>query len=176
MARIEGERAFKPLNISVITVSDTRTKETDTSGDVLEKLIVEAGHKCLRREIIRDNIDLIMSAVEQRIEDPDTHVVITTGGTGLTGRDVTVEAVRPLFDKEIEGFSVLMHMISYQSIGTSTLSSRACAGLTQGTLIFSIPGSPGACKDAWNGILKLQLDSRHKPCNLVELMPRFRER
>jgi molybdopterin adenylyltransferase len=176
MARIEGEREFKPLNIAVITISDTRTKADDSSGDTLQKLLTEAGHKCARREIIRDNIDLIMSTVEQLIEAPEVNVIITTGGTGLTGRDVTVEAVRPLFDKEIEGFSTLMHMLSYQTIGPSTLSSRACAGLTPGTLIFCVPGSPGACKDAWNGILKFQLDARHKPCNLVELMPRFRER
>lgn len=176
MSRIEGEREFKPLNIAVITISDTRTKDNDSSGDTLEKLLTEAGHVCVGREIVRDIVDAVMIAVESRIEDADTHVIITTGGTGLTGRDVTVEAVRPLFDKEIEGFSVLMHMLSYQSIGTSTMSSRACAGVSQGKLVFSIPGSPGACKDAWNGILKYQLDARHKPCNLVELMPRFRER
>ena len=175
MPGIDEKRPFHPLNIAVLTISDTRTKEDDRSGDRLEKMITDAGHKCIARQIIKDEIDAIRAAARAHIDDSGTDVVITTGGTGLTGRDVTVEAIRPLYHKEIEGFSVLMHMLSHETVGTSTIASRACAGLAGGTMLFSLPGSPGACKDAWNGILVHQLDSRHKPCNLVELMPRFLE-
>ena len=175
MAQIDGKRDFKPLNIAILTISDTRTPDDDRSGDRLEKMARDAGHNCLSREIIKDERDAIQVAVQSHIDSAGTDVVITTGGTGLTGRDVTVEAIKPLYDKEISGFSVLMHMLSYETVGTSTMASRACAGLASGTMLFSLPGSPGACKDAWNGILVHQLDSRHKPCNLVELMPRFLE-
>jgi len=175
MSKIEGKRDFKPLSIAIMTISDTRSPDDDSSGDRLEKMAVEAGHNCASRQIVKDEIPAIRAAIRAHINNPDVDVVITTGGTGLTGRDVTVEAVRPLYDKEIEGFSVLMHVLSLKTVGTSTMSSRACAGLAKGTLLFSIPGSPGACKDAWNGILIEQLDARHKPCNLVELMPRFNE-
>ena len=175
MPGIDEKRPFHPLNIAVLTISDTRTKEDDRSGDRLEKMLTDAGHKCISRQIVRDEKEAIQIAIEHHIDSAQTDVVITTGGTGLTGRDVTVEAVTPLYDKKIEGFSVLMHMLSYETVGTSTMASRACAGLAKGTMLFSLPGSPGACKDAWHGILVHQLDSRHKPCNLVELMPRFME-
>ncbi len=175
MHGIDEKRDFKSLNIAILTISDTRTKEDDRSGDRLQKMAEDAGHACVSREIIKDEIASIQQALRLHIEASGTDVVITTGGTGLTGRDVTVEAARPLYDKEIEGFSVLMHMLSYQTVGTSTMASRACAGLAKGTMLFSLPGSPGACKDAWNGILLHQLDSRHGPCNLVALMPRFME-
>ena len=175
MSKIDEKRPFHPLHIAVLTISDTRTPEDDRSGDRLQKMLTDAGHKCISREIIKDEKEAIQVAIEHHIDDKGTDVVITTGGTGLTGRDVTVEAVTPLYDKNIEGFSVLMHMLSYETVGTSTMASRACAGLAKGTMLFSLPGSPGACKDAWNGILVHQLDSRHKPCNLVELMPRFLE-
>lgn len=175
MSKIDGKRDFLPLNIAILTISDTRTPEDDRSGDRLEKMATDAGHKCASRQIIKDEIPDIQQAIKEHIANPDVDVAITTGGTGLTGRDVTVEAVKPLYDKEIDGFSVLMHMLSHETVGTSTMASRACAGLAKGTMLFSLPGSPGACKDAWNGILVQQLDSRHKPCNLVELMPRFLE-
>ncbi|MCF6198914.1 MAG: molybdenum cofactor biosynthesis protein B [Hyphomicrobiaceae bacterium] len=175
MPGIDEKRDFHPLHIAVLTISDTRTKEDDRSGDRLEKMLTEAGHSCISRQIITDDKDDIQAAIKKHIHDTGTDVVITTGGTGLTGRDVTVEAVTPLYDKKIDGFSVLMHMLSYQTVGTSTMASRACAGLANGTMLFSLPGSPGACKDAWNGILVHQLDSRHGPCNLVALMPRFLE-
>ena len=175
MSHIDETKTFKPLNIAVLTISDTRTPQDDRSGDRLEKMLCEAGHKCNERQIIPDEIPSIREAVQSHIDAAGIDVVITTGGTGLTGRDVTVEAVKPLYDKEIEGFAVLMHMLSYQTVGTSTMASRACAGLAKGTMLFTLPGSPGACKDAWTGILVHQLDSRHKPCNLVTLMPRFLE-
>jgi molybdenum cofactor biosynthesis protein B len=175
MAKIDGKRDFLPLNIAILTISDTRIPEDDRSGDRLEKMATDAGHICISRQIIKDEIEAIQAAIKTHIDDSGCDVAITTGGTGLTGRDVTVEAVTPLYDKEISGFSTLMHMLSYETVGTSTMASRACAGLAKGTMLFSLPGSPGACKDAWNGILVHQLDARHKPCNLVELMPRFLE-
>ncbi len=175
MSRIDKTKTFQPLNIAILTISDTRTPQDDRSGDRLEKMLKEAAHNCVSRQIIKDEIPFIRGAVQSHIDDAGTDVVITTGGTGLTGRDVTVEAIKPLYDKEIEGFAVLMHMLSYQTVGTSTMASRACAGLAKGTMLFTLPGSPGACKDAWNGILVTQLDNRHKPCNLVTLMPRFLE-
>ncbi len=176
MSKIDHKCDFLPLNIAILTISDTRTPQDDRSGDRLEKMLTKAGHKCISRQIVKDDKEAIQEAVESCIDDHGTDVVITTGGTGLTGRDVTVEAVKPLYDKEIDGFSTLMHMVSHKTVGTSTIASRACAGLAKGTMLFSLPGSPGACKDAWNGILVHQLDNRHKPCNLVQLMPRFLER
>jgi molybdenum cofactor biosynthesis protein B len=175
MARIDDSRPFIPVRIAVLTVSDTREIANDTSGDTLAKLIAEAGHVLAGRAITKDDIAAIRARVEGWIADPAVDVVITTGGTGFTGRDVTVEAVKPLFEKEIDGFSVAFHMISWAKIETSTIQSRACGGVAHGTYIFCLPGSPGACKDGWNGILKWQLDNRHRPCNLVEIMPRLEE-
>jgi molybdopterin adenylyltransferase len=175
MAKIDESFEFKPLRIATLTVSDTREKATDKSGDVLEAMIGEAGHTLARREIVTDDMTAIRATVESWIADAQIDVVITTGGTGFTGRDVTPDAVKPLFEKEIEGFSVIFHMLSFQSVATSTIQSRACGGTANGTYVFCLPGSPGACKDAWNGILKWQLDSRHRPCNLVDIMPRLKE-
>jgi molybdopterin adenylyltransferase len=175
MSRIDETRPFIPVRIAVLTVSDTRTKKTDKSGPLLVNMITEAGHKLAEHAVVEDDPKLIRKQVKRWIKDPEVDVVITTGGTGFTGRDVTPEAVTPLFDKEIDGFAVLFHMLSYQTVGTSTVQSRACAGLAKGTYIFCLPGSPGACKDGWNGILKAQLDIRHRPCSFVEIMPRLTE-
>ena len=175
MNRIDETRPFIPVRIAVLTVSDTRTKKTDKSGPLLVSMIKEAGHEVAEQAIAEDNEKAIRRQVKRWIKDPQVDVVITTGGTGFTGRDVTPEAVKPLFEKEIEGFSVLFHMLSYQSVGTSTVQSRACGGLAHGTYIFCVPGSPGACTDAWNGILKAQLDNRHRPCSFIEIMPRLQE-
>jgi len=175
MPGIDDSLPFHPLNIAVLTVSDTRTLETDTSGQTLSDRIEAAGHTLAARHILRDDREAVRDQVTEWMKDAGVDVVITTGGTGLTGRDITVEALTPLFDKVIDGFSVLFHMVSFEMIGTSTVQSRACAGLAGETLIFCLPGSPGAVKDGWDKILKLQLDSRHKPCNFVDLMPRFGE-
>lgn len=176
MHGINEDLEFKPVRIAVLTVSDTRTRANDTSGDLLQQRIEAAGHAVAARELVRDDVEKIRAVVSGWIEDPAIDAVISTGGTGLTGRDVTVEAVRPLFEKEIEGFSVIFHMVSYESVGLSTLQSRACAGLAKGTFMFCLPGSNGACKDGWDKVISHQLDSRHKPCNLVELMPRLMEK
>jgi molybdopterin adenylyltransferase len=173
--KIDENLPFKPVRIAVLTISDTRTPADDKSGNTLAELIGEAGHTLADRAIVRDDVAAIRAAVQRWAADTAVDVVITTGGTGLTGRDVTVEAVRPLFEKEIDGFSVLMHMISFEKIGTSTIQSRATAGVANDTYIFCLPGSPGACRDAWNGILKFQLDFRYRPCNFVEIMPRLGE-
>ena len=175
MNRIDETRPFVPVRIAVLTVSDTRTPKTDKSGPLLVSMIKEAGHELAEHAIVADDPKSIRKQVKRWIKDPEVDVVITTGGTGFTGRDVTPEAVKPLFEKEIEGFSVLFHMLSYQTVGTSTVQSRACGGLAQGTYIFCVPGSPGACTDAWNGILKHQLDNRHRPCSFIEIMPRLNE-
>ncbi|MBL9097995.1 MAG: molybdenum cofactor biosynthesis protein B [Alphaproteobacteria bacterium] len=174
-SRIDETKTFLPVRIAVLTVSDTRGPENDTSGDTLVERLTGAGHALAERALLRDDVAMIREQLKRWIATPDIDVIITTGGTGLTGRDVTVEAMRPLFDKEIDGFSVLFHQISYEKVGTSTIQSRACAGLATGTLLFALPGSTGAVKDGWDGILKWQLDSRHRPCNFVELMPRFEE-
>jgi molybdopterin adenylyltransferase len=166
---------FTSVNIAVLTVSDTRTRETDTSGTILCDRITKCGHILADRKIVADEIGAIQSQVRAWIDNPSINVIITTGGTGLTGRDVTPEALRPLFEKEIDGFGVVWHMVSYQSVGLSTLQSRACAGLANSTFIFALPGSNGACKDGWDKVIRWQLDSRHKPCNMVELMPRLGE-
>lgn len=176
MHGINESLEFKPVRVAVLTVSDTRTRETDTSGDVLEDRIKSAGHEIAGREIVRDDPEAIQSIVSGWIEDAGVDVVITTGGTGLTGRDITPEALKPLFDKEIEGFSVIFHQVSFQTVGLSTLQSRAVAGLAKDTFIFALPGSNGAVKDGWDKVISYQLDSRHKPCNLVELMPRLLEK
>src|SRR6516164_1828737 len=175
MTRIDESLPFKPVRIAVLTVSDTRTPKEDKSGALLAGMLQEDGHELAAQAIVKDEIDLIQSQIKTWIADPAVDAIITTGGTGLTGRDVTPEAVRPLFEKEIDGFSVLMHMLSFQKIGTSTIQSRALAGVAGGTYIFCVPGSPGACKDAWTMILRFQLDFRHKPCNMVEIMPRLME-
>jgi molybdenum cofactor biosynthesis protein B len=176
MPKIDESRPFIPLNIAVLTVSDTRDMASDKSGGLLADLITAAGHVLADRAIVADEIEAIRAKVRSWIDNPEIDAVVTTGGTGFTGRDVTPEAVRPLFDKEIDGFSVVFHMISFEKVATSTVQSRACAGLAGRTLIFCLPGSPGACRDAWTGILAWQLDNRHRPCNFVEIMPRFGER
>ena len=172
---IDETIAFVPVRIAVLTVSDTRTAENDTSGDTLAARIAEAGHVLAARKLLRDDVEKIAIQLTEWIDDANIDVVISTGGTGLTGRDVTVEAMKPLFDKEIDGFSALFHQISYEKIGTSTIQSRACGGVARGTYLFALPGSTGAVKDGWDGILKFQLDIRHRPCNLVEIMPRLTE-
>jgi molybdopterin adenylyltransferase len=166
---------FVPVNIAVLTVSDTRDMASDRSGQTLQERIEAAGHRCAAREIVRDETDLIEAVLRRWIADRQVDCVISTGGTGITGRDVTPEAFKRVLEKEIEGFGELFRMISYQKIGTSTMQSRALGGVAEGTYLFALPGSTGACKDAWDDILKFQLDSRHRPCNLVELMPRLRE-
>jgi molybdenum cofactor biosynthesis protein B len=166
---------FVPLAIAVLTVSDTRSLEGDRSGDTLVDRLVKAGHRLAARAIVQDEIDAIQAQVRAWIEDPGIDVVISTGGTGFTGRDVTPEAVEPLFEKRMDGFSAVFHRLSYDKIGTSTIQSRATGGVAGATYIFVLPGSPGACKDAWDGILAQQLDYRHRPCNFVEIMPRLDE-
>lgn len=173
--RIDESIAFVPVRIAVLTVSDTRNASNDTSGDALAARIAEAGHVLAARTLLRDDQEQITARLRSWIADPAIDVVISTGGTGLTGRDVTVEAFRSLFEKEIDGFSVLMHMLSYEKVGTSTIQSRSLAGVSRGTYIFCVPGSPGACRDAWTLILRHQLDFRHRPCNMVEIMPRLME-
>ena len=175
MPRIDETRPFIPVRIAVLTVSDTRDLASDKSGATLADMIQADGHVLADRAIARDDIGEIRARVQGWIEDPAIDVVITTGGTGFTGRDVTPEALRPLFEKEIDGFSTVFHMISFQKIETWTMQSRGCGGLAHGTYIFCLPGSPGACRDAWGGILKWQLDNRHRPCNFVEIMPRLEE-
>jgi molybdenum cofactor biosynthesis protein B len=172
---IDDTLPFLPVNIAVLTVSDTRDLSTDRSGQTLQDRIEAAGHRCAAREILRDEADLIEAQLRRWIADPAIDCVITTGGTGITGRDVTPEAFKRVLHKEIEGFGELFRMLSYQKIGTSTIQSRALGGVADGTYLFALPGSTGACKDAWDDILVWQLDSRHRPCNLVELMPRLRE-
>ena len=175
MPKLDETRPFIPVRIAVLTVSDTRGLSDDKSGDTLVHMIGEARHEVADRAIVKDDVEAIRTKVRAWIADPNVDVVISTGGTGFTGRDVTPEAIKPLFEKEIEGFSTIFHMLSFDKVGTSTIQSRACGGLAQGTYIFCLPGSPGACKDAWNGILVHQLDNRHRPCNLVEIMPRLQE-
>jgi molybdopterin adenylyltransferase len=175
MAKIDDSRPFIPVRIAVLTVSDTRDLSEDKSGDTLASMIAADGHRLAARALVKDDVAAIRQMVEGWIADPRIDVVISTGGTGFTGRDVTPEALKPLFEKEIDGFSVVFHMLSYEKIATSTIQSRACGGVARGTYIFCLPGSPGACKDAWNGILKYQLDNRHRPCNFVEIMPRLEE-
>lgn len=175
MNRIDESRPFVPLKIAVLTVSDTRSLDEDRSGGTLAARIEEAGHELAARRIVTDDIPVIQDVVSGWIGDPSIDVVITTGGTGFTGRDVTPDALEPLFEKRMDGFSEVFHRISYDKIGTSTIQSRATGGVAGATYIFVLPGSPGACKDAWDGILKWQLDYRHMPCNFVEIMPRLDE-
>ena len=174
--RIDTSKKFVPVKIAVITVSDTRTIENDTSGNVLIERLNLAGHELAHHSIVKDDSDLIEILLNKLINDESVDIIITTGGTGVTGRDVTTEAFDRVCEKEIEGFGELFRSLSYQKIGTSSLQSRATAGVAKGTYLFAVPGSPGACKDAWDGILLHQLDIRHKPCNFVELIPRLREK
>jgi molybdenum cofactor biosynthesis protein B len=173
---IDEKKTFQPVNIAILTVSDTRTRANDTSGDVLECRIADAGHHLAVRTIITDQKDEIVQCLRNWINDPNIDVVISSGGTGLTGRDVTPEAFRAVFEKEIDGFSAVFHRVSFEKIGTSTVQSRACGGVANGTYLFALPGSPGAVKDGWDGILKSQLDSRHGPCNFIGIMPRLKGR
>ncbi len=172
---IDDSLPFKPVRIALLTVSDSRSADDDRSGDKLEELLTRAGHILAARAIIPDEGALIVSRLHNWIDDPEVDVVITTGGTGVTGRDVTPEALHRLDGKDIPGFGELFRWLSFQTIGTSTIQSRACAVVARGTYIFALPGSTGAVTDAWEGILSTQLDSRHKPCNFVELMPRLME-
>jgi molybdenum cofactor biosynthesis protein B len=175
MSKIKGERGFIAVNIAVMTVSDSRTADNDTSGQVLVDRLTGAGHSLADRTIVADDQNLIIAKLKAWIGDPEIDAVISTGGTGVTGRDVTPEAFNAVFEKEIPGFGELFRWISYAKIKTSAIQSRATAGVAGGTYLFALPGSPGACKDAWDEILIHQLDSRSRPCNFVELMPRLME-
>jgi molybdenum cofactor biosynthesis protein B len=174
--QLDDTKSFVPLEIAVLAVSDTRTLETDTAGALLKSLMEADGHKCAERAVVRDDIQAIRATVMRWVNDPNIDAVITTGGTGFSGRDVTPEALEPLFQKRMDGFSVLFHQYSATTVGTSSLQSRATGGLIGTTFVFVLPGSRGACRDAWEGILRAQLDNRHLPCNFVELMPRLAER
>lgn len=175
MSKIEGERAFLPVNIAILTISDSRTLANDTSGNTLVERVERAGHRVVRRTIVKDDRESIAAQFRAWIADPAIDAVISTGGTGLTGRDVTPEALSDVVEKEIPGFGELFRWLSFAKIGTSTIQSRAMAGVANGTYLFALPGSPGACKDAWDDILVHQLDARFRPCNFVELMPRLKE-
>lgn len=176
MHGINEELEFKPVRIAVLTVSDSRTPATDTSGDILAQRIEAAGHKLAARDLVTDDKEIVAKRVSEWIDDDGIDVIISTGGTGLTGRDITPEAIKPLFDKEIDGFSAVFHKVSFESVGLSTIQSRAVGGVAKGTFVFALPGSNGAVKDGWDKVLSAQLDSRHGPCNLVEIMPRLIER
>jgi molybdenum cofactor biosynthesis protein B len=173
--RIDESRSFQPVRIAVMTVSDTRGEADDTSGRTLAELIKRDGHELVDRAIVKDDVAAITAKLRSWIADPGIEVVISTGGTGVTGRDVTPEAFESLFDKRIDGFGELFRWQSFQKIGTSTMQSRAVGGVAGGTYLFALPGSPGACRDGWEDILRWQLDIRHRPCNLAELMPRLQE-
>jgi molybdenum cofactor biosynthesis protein B len=175
-SELDTSKPFVPLSIAVLAVSDTRTLETDSAGALLKSLMEGDGHKCAERAVVRDDVQAIRATVMRWVNDPEIDAVITTGGTGFSGRDVTPEALEPLFQKRMDGFSVLFHQYSATTVGTSSLQSRATGGLIGTTFVFVLPGSRGACRDAWEGILRAQLDNRHKPCNFVELMPRLAER
>jgi len=175
MASIDESKQFIPLNIAVLTVSDTRALADDKSGQTLADRLTEAGHHLAARDIVTDDVEAIRTVIRRWIADSGVDVVITTGGTGFTGRDVTPEAIEPLFEKRMDGFSIAFHMLSHAKIGASTIQSRATAGVAGATYIFCLPGSPGACRDGWDGILKAQLDYRTRPCNFVEIMPRLDE-
>jgi molybdenum cofactor biosynthesis protein B len=176
MSEVTAERDFLPVNIAVLTISDTRTLEDDKSGNILVDRIEGAGHVVVDRDLIKDSVSSIVSKLGGWISKENVDVVISTGGTGVTGRDVTPEAFQSVFEKTIPGFGELFRMLSFDKIGTSTIQSRATAGVAGGTYLFALPGSPGACKDAWDDILVHQLDYRFKPCNFVELMPRLTEK
>jgi molybdopterin adenylyltransferase len=175
MSRIDESLPFHPVRIAVLTVSDTRTTADDRSGDTLVERLEGAGHVLAGRGIVADDRGLIVDRLREWIADPEVDVILTTGGTGLTGRDVTVEAHREVYEKEIDAFGTVFTIVSMQKIGTSAVQSRACGGVSGGTYLFALPGSPGACRDAWDEILAPQFDSRHRPCNFVEIMPRLEE-
>jgi molybdenum cofactor biosynthesis protein B len=175
MSSTDESKKFIPLNIAVLTISDTRSLSDDKSGATLSDRLAAAGHKLAARDIVADDVEAIRAVIKGWIADPGVDVVITTGGTGFTGRDVTPEAIEPLFEKRMDGFSIAFHMLSHAKIGASTIQSRATAGVAGATYIFCLPGSPGACRDAWDGILSAQLDYRTRPCNFVEIMPRLDE-
>jgi len=175
MSRIDETRPFIAIGIAVLTVSDTRGLEDDKSGDTLVGRIEGAGHKLAARAIVKDDIEQIQAQIKAWSTEETVDAIVTTGGTGFTGRDVTPDAIEPLFDKRMDGFSEVFHRLSFDKIGTSTIQSRATAGLVGTTFVFVVPGSSGACKDAWDGILSLQLDYRHRPCNFIEIMPRLDE-
>jgi molybdenum cofactor biosynthesis protein B len=174
--KIHEDRPFTPVRVAVLTISDTRDEESDTSGNLLAARVTDAGHELAGRAIVRDDKDEIRKQVKAWTGSGQVDAIVTTGGTGLTGRDVTPEALEPLMSKKIDGFSVVFHQVSYQSVGLSTLQSRAIAGLIDGVFVFCLPGSNGAVKDGWDKVIRWQLDSRHGPCNMVELMPRLMER
>lgn len=176
MAGIDENSPFSPVNIAVLTVSDTRNEETDRSGGLLVEKLQAAGHTLAEKKIIKDEADAIVAQLREWIANPDIEVVLATGGTGVTGRDVTPEAFHQVYEKEIPGFGELFRMLSFQTIATSTIQSRATAGVAGGTYLFALPGSTGACRDAWDGILEAQLDIRHRPCNFAELLPRLQEK
>lgn len=175
MPGIDESRPFIAVHVAVLTVSDTRAAESDRSGDTLVERLTAAGHRLADRAIVKDEVAAIIGQLRRWIDDDGVDVVIATGGTGLTGRDVTPEAFEQVFEKRIDGFGELFRWLGYQKIGTSTIQSRAVAGVARGTYLFAVPGSPGACRDAWDGILAHQLDFRYRPCNFVEIMPRLRE-
>lgn len=172
---IKPDLPFKPVRVAVLTISDTRDEESDTSGQILVDRVKAAGHELGGRAVVRDDVEQIRQQVRGWIGAGTVDAIVTTGGTGLTGRDVTPQALEPLFDKKIDGFSVIFHLVSYASVGLSTLQSRATAGLIDGVFVFCLPGSNGAVRDGWDKVISAQLDSRHKPCNMVELMPRLLE-
>lgn len=173
--RIDEDLPRKPVRVAVLTISDTRDEESDTSGHLLADRVTSAGHELAGKTLVRDDIEAIRGQVRAWIGSGEVDAIVTTGGTGLTGRDVTVEALQPLFDKTIDGFGIVFHLVSYQSVGLSTLQSRATAGIIDGVFVFCLPGSNGAVKDGWDKVIAAQLDSRHRPCNMVELMPRLLE-
>jgi molybdenum cofactor biosynthesis protein B len=174
--RIDTERAFTALGVAVLTISDSRDAGNDTSGDLLAERISAAGHHLRARALVRDDKAGIQRQARTWIEDPGVDVIITNGGTGLAAREVAPEALRELFDREFEGFTVLWHLVSYETVGVSTMQSRACAGLAGNTVIYVLPGSNGACRDGWDKLIGLQLDSRHRPCSILEAIPRFQKR
>jgi molybdopterin adenylyltransferase len=174
--RIDQERSLTALKIAVLTVSDSRDAASDTAGDLLEQRIATAGHQLGARALIRHDLDLLQKQLRTWVKDPGIDAVISNGGTGFAARDVAPEAARALFDREFDGFSVLWHLISYESVGVSTIQSRACAGMAEGTVIYVLPGSPGACSDGWDKLIAPHLDSRHRPCSVVELIARFQTR
>jgi molybdopterin adenylyltransferase len=173
--KIDTNLSFKPLGIAVLAISDTRNAETDTSGEWLIERILTAGHQVAGRRLVRDDKRDIQAQLLSWKSNGEVDVIITTGGTGLTGRDVTTEAVKEIFDKEMDGFAVLWHLVSYESVGVSTMQSRACAGIAGGKVIYALPGSNGACRDAWDKLISRQIDSRHRPCSIVEVMSQFGE-
>jgi molybdenum cofactor biosynthesis protein B len=173
--KIDETLAVTPVRVAVLTISDTRDEESDTSGHLLAGRVTAAGHELAGKRLVPDDVDAIRAQINAWVASGTVDAIVTTGGTGLTGRDVTPEAVRPLLDKEIDGFSVIFHLVSYQSVGLSTLQSRALAGIIKGVFVFCLPGSNGAVKDGWDKVIAAQLDSRHRPCNMVELMPRLLE-